>query len=74
MSAIDNLTSRLKSIAKDTLGKSSDGVCFVTFSVFLDCRGEPLMWYIEKRSRLEPAAGAKAILQQIFSASEVDKS
>ena len=57
---------KLEEIARDTLGKSSDGVCITQISIFLDRRGQPLLWYVEKACRVEPSADAKPILRQIL--------
>ena len=62
----DKLISKLREVARETLGKSSDGVCLTTVSIYLDRRGEPLLWYVEKACRLEPSPDAKPVLQRIF--------
>lgn len=70
----EKLLRKLREVAKSTLNKSSDGVCLATISLYLDYRGEPLLWYVEKACRLEPSADAKAVLQKIFtSSSSLDK-
>jgi len=57
---------KLQEVARDTLGKSSDGVCIAQVSIFLDRRGQPLLWYVEKACRIEPSADAKPVLRQIL--------
>ena len=62
----EKLLFKLQEVARNTLGKSADGVCFTTISLYLDRRGQPLLWYVEKACRLEPSSDAKDILRRIL--------
>ena len=57
---------RIRDIAGEILENNKGGVSKVTVHLFVNRDGDPLVWWVSERCRLEPSKDAQEILARVL--------